>query len=840
MEHYYASRVSEQQELIASLAQSVEELRHTNVQNSSPGRSHRRRQSPDRGRAASGGRSKSAAPRKSAPYSGSESTVPTRASPGRGGRPASSRRSRAQNARSAHRSAPAHVDATHAEVERQSAQLVHSQAELDATWQDIESEAAVMVQKTYRGYRGRQQVAEVEDQRWKEQEEQQRQQRELQRRLRQQQQEEHAARVRRAEAQRKQAEEQRQILEQRRRVREEAAEVEQELARLEQEKIAAERQALATERQRLSEQRQKLAAAKQRSSRSPVWDASSVGAADQTLLGTEAPSHSSSSRGSPQGKAHHASPSWRRTESPAAGNLSLELAQPVDTAAGADEWPPHLSEGVPPASPVAENRMASLERQVSQIKELVLTSSRQQQELLEQQEQQQREHQRQQRSQHQRHQRQRQEEHEHQLQAHELQLQHQQYELQEQQRRREEQEAAVLLQKTYRGYRGRQSAAVHYEQLLWQQDEQDEAAIMLQAAWRGSATRREMSRMQEESPRDKAWGLFGGSGRGGPAAAEQAVSPRTQAARRNQFLQGGDSAGGSVLLRAPPVSHSSKAAASTRAEVERQSAQLVRSQAELDATWQDIESEAAVMVQKTYRGYRGRQLAADVAAMEDGHPEDIFADADIHGDGVIVGSQVRELLLRQAPMLGQPVPTDEGFVSSLMQAFGQRYRMADGSLPADTVVVGLNLDAFCAMWEHVTGRGRGRGSGGDASELSSFFSEAEDEERGGDDWQYDEHDHYQLEEDILEDEAAIMLQRTYRGYRGRQQLAARKELEATVVSGGGDEDSDLQGLIEEGAAISIQATWRGRKTAKAIDELRSMGMPDADIRWMIQQGHHGL
>ena len=47
-------------------------------------------------------------------------------------------------------------------------------------------------------------------------------------------------------------------------------------------------------------------------------------------------------------------------------------------------------------------------------------------------------------------------------------------------------------------------------------------------------------------------------------------------------------------------------------------------------------------------------------------------------------------------------------------------------------------------------------------------------------------------------------------------------------------------LIEEGAAISIQATWRGRKTAKAMSELRSMGMEEVDIRWMIHEGHHQL
>ena len=52
------------------------------------------------------------------------------------------------------------------------------------------------------------------------------------------------------------------------------------------------------------------------------------------------------------------------------------------------------------------------------------------------------------------------------------------------------------------------------------------------------------------------------------------------------------------------------------------------------------------------------------------------------------------------------------------------------------------------------------------------------------------------------------------------------------------EASSLQALMEEGAAISIQAKWRGRRTALALSELRSMGMTNADIRWMVQQGHH--
>ena len=58
------------------------------------------------------------------------------------------------------------------------------------------------------------------------------------------------------------------------------------------------------------------------------------------------------------------------------------------------------------------------------------------------------------------------------------------------------------------------------------------------------------------------------------------------------------------------------------------------------------------------------------------------------------------------------------------------------------------------------------------------------------------------------------------------------------TGGPGVESSDLQAMIQEGAAISIQATWRGRRTANALSELRSMGMTDADIQWMVQQGHH--
>ena len=394
--------------------------------------------------------------------------------------------------------------------------------------------------------------------------------------------------------------------------------------------------------------------------------------------------------------------------------------------------------------------------------------------------------------------------------------------------------------------------------------------------------------MQVESPRDKAWAMFGGSGRGGVAAAKQAVSPRTQALRRNQFLQGGDSAGGSVLLSAPPLP--AERSQSSAAEV----------------------------------------YSEPPAAAAEVFPEDVFADADIEGDGVLISSQVRQVLAGQAAALGpaarHPEPT---FIASLLQSFGQRYRMADGSSEG-ALVMGLDLDAFCAMWDHLTGVA-------DGSEYTSHSQSEYEEEQGGlaeDAWQEPSSSSYgtaepaiagsvalrssiqqyaddeldateylrmreqeqeqeqeeelsqrplsaesnrwlreqeQRYEEEEQAEAAVLMQKVYRGHRARQfaaeeqvrsweqqereaearrhQLqrqpppAARPAAATDWTTESVDDvgfDTSMTHLIQEGAAISIQATWRGRKTARGMRELRSMGMEEADIRWMIQSGHHQL
>ena len=63
-----------------------------------------------------------------------------------------------------------------------------------------------------------------------------------------------------------------------------------------------------------------------------------------------------------------------------------------------------------------------------------------------------------------------------------------------------------------------------------------------------------------------------------------------------------------------------------------------------------------------------------------------------------------------------------------------------------------------------------------------------------------------------EQEAATLVQSAWRG------AAARR-----------------QQLLSEGAAISIQASWRAKNARKALAELRAMGMSEGDIRWMIRE-----
>jgi hypothetical protein len=722
-----------------------------------------------------------------------------------------------QHSRTAASAQSSHVEATRARLKHESAQLARTKAQYDAMWDDMETEAAVLVQKNYRGHRGRQLALQEEEQMWREQEEEEQAAMREQLRWQQQQeeQEQRAERMRRAEVQRERTEEQRRIMDQRRRVREEAAEVEREFVHLQQVKLTAERQALATERQMLSEQRHKLAAAKQ-----------------QTIR-----------------------PSLERTEYRPMGDLTLEVAHSVETAAGnGATWPP--TEGVPPSSPAVESRISSLEQQFSQVTDLLTSSSPS--------------------LQHKQHEHRRQHVNkqgtaakvgsnlytmplqsarapepepepepepkpEHALQpvrasASTQRQQHYQpqgmsreYQLKRQQN---EEKAAVLLQKTYRGYRGRQSADAYYEQLLLEQQEEDEAATKLQAAWRGSTTRREMTLMQDESPREKAWALFGGSGRGGSYAAQQAVSPRTQLARRNQFLRVGNSAGGSVLVGT--------------------------------TSQNDMEVRSSHTSDEYHSSTVGAGSQTTESTFGTVCPEDLFADADIAGDGVLIASQVREVLLDAAPELGRAAPpSDEAFISDLLQAFGKRYRIADSNLPANEVVIGLDIDAFCAMWDHITGSGTqhydradydAEFSSAQTTTNSSFCSETEEEDVYD---SQDFRDHSQVDtgdgavEVNAQEAPATLSMPTSATASGTDQLVISRPPEAipfekntTVAATAGNAgysgagDASLQALVEEGAAISIQAQWRGRRTANALSELRSMGMADADIRWMVQQGHH--
>eukprot|EP01043_Picozoa_sp_COSAG02_P047200 COSAG02_NODE_4499_length_5290_cov_40.601233_3_plen_716_part_00 len=711
-------------------------------------------------------------------------------------------------------------------------------------WDDMEAEAAVVVQKNYRGYRGRQLALQEEAQLWRDQEEEEQRAVWEQLRWRQQQeeQEQQAERLRHVEVQREHTEEQRQIMEQRRRVREEAVEVERELACLQQTKLTAERQALAAERQMLTEQRQRLAAAKQQTVRAAAWNHHHP---------IDTPTHSMASL-------DHARSSLERTDYRPMGDLTLEVAHSVKTA-GNGAWLP--TEGVPLSSPAVESRIASLEQQFSQMTDLLTSSKPSSKQRLQHEQSRQDEHQLQQPKKQStaaavgsnlyvtslRSARKPQPEPEpepepeHALQPARASVPTQRPQQRQPQgnvfgehqlnRQQKEEEAAILLQKTYRGYRGRQSAYEYYEQLLLEQQEEDEAATRLQAAWRGSTTRREMALMQDESPRQKAWALFGGSGRGGSSAAQQAVSPRTQLARRNQFLRVGNSAGGSVLL-----------ATSSQDDIK------VRSSHASD-------------------GYHSSETGAGSQMTESTlgtvYPEDLFADADVSGDGVLMASQVRQVLLDAAPVLGRAAPpSDETSVSDLLQAFGKRYRIADGNGTTNEVVIGLDIDAFCAMWDHITDNGTQQydraGYDSEASSAQttnlSFDSEMEKEDP------YHSHEfrgNTQVDtageavEDGVQQAPGMLSMPTRATASGTDERVASHPPEgipfenkpmvpATGLNTGDSstEEPSLQALMEEGAAISIQARWRGRRTALALSELRSMGMADADIRWMVQQGHH--
>ena len=715
LEEHYQRRLEREQRRVAELTHSVSALQ---ARDAPP-----RRAPLPRPRVTSPGRSRQQRPARAQPAPGPERA---RASPERGR--ARRREERAPSplalARSQAEDEAHALDAMRSEVERETRRLAASQKQLDSTWADIRTEAALVIQTAAR--------------RW------------LTRR--------HAARARRAAAERRLADEKRSVREERRRLRQDAAAVDRQLAHLARETLLSERQALETERERLLQRKQELQAARRTQS------AMSHSAMSQSALSQSAVSQTAGRRHSPP-RVAAPPPSVERTapaddeEARADARQQAARSRAIRRRATeeirstiADEWSA-LHEQDPQAPPPppsvtrsritdagqdldsSTERIASLERQLSQMMEMVRSSSRSRD------------------------------------------AEDQSYvpgrrshrgaepppppvsvqrraDSRRDQREREE-GAALLLQKTYRGHRGRQRALGARDELSAQLQEEDAAASRLQAAWRGVSVRKGRRRQQE---RDKAWSLY----RGAPATAstDDGGASEQAAMRREQFLQG-QSAGGSVLLRVP--------------EPEPDEARL----------------------------------------------EEMFDRVDGDGDGVILSAELEQLLAAQSAVV---VPQEPGYVAMLLEAYGARYT-AGGSAE---VVLGLDFDGFCEMWEQLCAVGAELGSavepylsGSNAPETGSSTgaSYTSYSETGDSEW---DEDHDVAAEELRslsgsdrfddEQEAATLVQSAWRG------AAARR-----------------QQLLSEGAAISIQASWRAKNARKALAELRAMGMSEGDIRWMIRE-----
>ena len=718
LEEHYQRRLEREQRRVAELTHSVSALQSRDAPP--------RRAPLPRPRVTSPGRSRQQRPATAQPAPG---PVRARASPERGR--ARRREARAPSplalARSQAEDETHALDAMRSEVERETRRLAASQKQLDSTWADIRTEAALIIQTGAR--------------RW------------LTRR--------HAGRARRAAAERRLADEKRSVREERRRLRQEAAAVDRQLAHLARETLLSERQALETERERLLQRKQELQAAR-RTQSAMSHSAVSQSALSQSAVSQSAVSQTAGRRHTPP-RVAAPPPSVGRTapaddeEARADARQQAARSRAIRRRATeeirstiADEWSA-LHEQDPQAPPPppsvtrsritdagqdldsSTERIASLERQLSQMMEMVRSSRSRDAED----------------------------------QSYVPGRSHRGAEpppppvsvqrradSRREQREREE-GAALLLQKTYRGHRGRQRALGARDELRAQLQEEDAAASRLQAAWRGVSVRKDRRRQQE---RDKAWSLYHGAPAVTPAgdggASEQA------AMRREQFLQG-QSAGGSVLLRVP--------------EPEPDEARL----------------------------------------------EEMFDRVDGDGDGVILSAELEQLLAAQSAVV---VPQEPGYVAMLLEAYGARYT-AGGSAE---VVLGLDFDGFCEMWEQLCAVGAELGSavepylsGSNAPETGSSTgaSYTSYSETGDSEW---DEDHDVAAEELRslsgsgrfddEQEAATLVQSAWRG------AAARR-----------------QQLLSEGAAISIQASWRAKNARKALAELRAMGMSEEDIRWMIRE-----
>ena len=713
LEEHYQRRLEREQRRVAELTHSVSALQARAVPP--------RRAPLPRPRVTSPGRSRQQRPVRAQPAPGPERA---RASPERGR--ARRREERAPSplalARSQAEDEAHALDAMRSEVERETRRLAASQKQLDSTWADIRTEAALVIQTGAR--------------RW------------LTRR--------HAARARRAAAERRLADEKRSVREERRRLRQDAAAVDRQLAHLARETLLSERQALETERERLLQRKQELQAARRTQS------AMSHSAMSQSALSQSAVSQTAGRRHSPP-RVAAPPPSVERTapaddeEARADARQQAARSRAIRRRATeeirstiADEWSA-LHEQDPQAPPPppsvtrsritdagqdldsSTERIASLERQLSQMMEMVRSSSRSRDAEDQSYVPGRRSHRG--------------------AEPPPPPVSVQRRADSRRELREREAGAALRLQKTYRGHRGRQRALGARDELSAQRQEEDAAASRLQAAWRGVSVRKDQRRQQE---RDKAWSLYHGAPAVTPAgdggASEQA------AMRREQFLQG-QSAGGSVLLRVP--------------EPEPDEARL----------------------------------------------EEMFDRVDGDGDGVILSAELEQLLAAQSAVV---VPQEPGYVAMLLEAYGARYT-AGGSAE---VVLGLDFDGFCEMWEQLCAVGAELGSAVEPY-LSGSNAPETGSSTGASYTSYSETGEWDEDHDVAAEEL--------RSLSGSDRFDDEQEAATLVQSAWRGAAARRQQLLSEGAAISIQASWRAKNARKALAELRAMGMSEGDIRWMIRE-----
>jgi hypothetical protein len=114
----------------------------------------------------------------------------------------------------------------------------------------------------------------------------------------------------------------------------------------------------------------------------------------------------------------------------------------------------------------------------------------------------------------------------------------------------------------------------------------------------------------------------------------------------------------------------------------------------------------------------------------------------------------------------------------------------------------------------------------------------------------------------LEVESAIMIQSIFRGKKAREKLDSELAAEAEHIHSRLQRAADLSAslspaeawesqsmasavgavafgeveLMETGAAMALQAAFRGHQTRKALSELRDLGMPAEDIKAVCSEG----